>query len=148
MLEKKILNDLAEALKKGDKVRVSALRLAISDMKNRKIEDRAKELEDDKVIQVLQKMLKKNKESIEQFEKGSRPDLVEKEKQEMAVLSGYIPAAMDAQELENLVSEVITDLKAETVKDMGKVMKEVVARVKGRSDGQAISDIVKNKLNK
>ena len=104
-------------------------------------------MSDEKVIAVIQKMLKKGKESVEQFEKGGRQDLVEKEKQEMSVLSEFIPVMMTSGELEKIVSDVVAELKTTSVKDMGKVMKEVMARAKGRADGQAVSAMVKSKLN-
>jgi hypothetical protein len=148
MTEKELQDALKNALKSGDKVSMSALRLLISEIKYRKIEDLVKgELAEDKILGVLNKMMKRYKESIEQFSAGGRQDLVEKEKAEMAVLVKYIPAQMSDEEALAIVVSAIQETGAASIKDMGKVMKLTLERAKGRADGSMVSRIVKEKLS-
>ena len=148
MTEKELQDALKNALKSGDKVSMSALRLLISEIKYRKIEDLVKgELAEDKILGVLNKMMKRYKESIEQFSAGGRQDLVEKEKAEMAVLVKYIPAQMSDEEALAIVVSAIQETGAVSIKDMGKVMKLTLERAKGRADGSMVSRIVKEKLS-
>ena len=146
MLEEKMQDVLKEALKSGQKAKVSVIRMLISEINNKKIADQVKELEDEKVIGVIQKMARKYKESIEQFTEGKRQDLVDKETEELKVLEEYLPEEISREELEKIVSEVIEKAGATSPKDMGTVMGEIMGRVKGRADGKLISDIVKEKL--
>ena len=146
MLEKNIQKALEGALKGGEKVKLSVLRMLISEIKNKKIADRVKELEDEKVIALIQKMVRQHKESIEQFKQGSREDLVSKETAEMEVLKAYLPEEMSQEQLASIISEAISETGAASPKDMGKVMQAVMARVKGRADGKVISKMVSEKL--
>ena len=148
MLEQKMNEQIITAMKDGDKVTISTLRMAVSEIKNKKIEDRVKELSDEKVISVLQKMVKKYKESIDQFQKGNRQDLVDKETEEMEVLLKFLPEAMSSEEMERLVCEAIVQTGASAIKDMGKVMGLVLSLSKGRADGKTVSELVKQKLSK
>lgn len=148
MLEKNIQKNLEEALKGGKKVKVSVLRMLISEIKNKKIADRVKEeLGDDKVISLIQKMVRQHQESIEQFKQGGREDLVNKETEEMNLLKEYLPEALSEEELTGIIMEVIKEKNASSMKDMGSVMNAVMERVKGRADGKTISRIVKEKLS-
>jgi hypothetical protein len=147
MLETKIIEHMKEAMKGGNKVALSVLRLAVSELKNKKIEDRVKELSDEKVISVLQKMLKRYKESIEQFRKGNRQDLVEKETTEMKVIEQFLPEQMSADEMDKLVKDTIGETGASSIRDMGKVMALISSRAGGRVDGRTVSELVKNKLS-
>lgn len=149
MLENKINDMLKEALKARKEVEVSVLRMLIADVKNRKIEERVKDqLEDEKVINVIQKMVKKHKESIENFKKGGREDLVKKETEEMAVLEEFLPEEISPEELSKIVEEAIASAGATSPKDMGAVMKLVMGKVSGRADGKEVNRIVASKLNK
>jgi len=147
MLEVKISEDLKTSLKEGDKTSVSALRMLISEIKNRKIEKIAKSLDDADVIALVQKMIRQHKESIEQFRQGKREDLVKKETDEMAALEKYLPAQMTEKELDGIIAQVISDLGASSAKDMGSVMKEVMKKTSGMADGKVISQKVKEKLS-
>ena len=147
MLEKEITDALKAALKEGDKVKVSTLRMLIAEIKNKKIAEKASELDDDSIIALLQKMVRKHKESIEQFKAGGREDLVSKETQEMAVLEKYLPEMISEEELARVVAEEIEKAGAASPKDMGTVMGAVMARVKGRADGKVISALVREKLS-
>ena len=147
MLEAKISDDLKTALKSGDKIKVSVLRMFISDLKNRKIADKVKDLDDEIVTAVMKKMAKRYADSIDQFKQAGRDDLVEKETSELRVLKEYLPESMPEEELSGIVSEVIKELGAESQKDMGTVIKNVLGRVSGRADGKDVSRIVKEKLS-
>jgi len=146
MLEEKIQSDMKEALKAGDKDKVSTLRMVMSEMKNKKIEDGTEELDDAKVVSLMQKKARQHKESIEKFREGGRDDLAEKETRELAVIEEYLPEEMAEEELTGIISGVIEETGASSARDMGRVMKEVISRVQGRADGKVISRIVKEKL--
>ncbi|MFH1665740.1 MAG: GatB/YqeY domain-containing protein [Candidatus Omnitrophota bacterium] len=148
MLKDDIRKRLTQALKNRETVRISVLRMLISDVRNREIADREKELGDEKVLDVIRKMVKRHKESIEQFRQGGRQDLVDKEEEEMKVVEEYLPEQMTEAELEKVISEVIKGTGAVTPTDMGKVMGSVMDRVKGRADGKLISRMVREKLGK
>jgi len=148
MTEKEIQDALKQSLKSGNKVATSALRLFVSEIKYKKIEDLIKgDIPEDKIVGVLNKMMKRYKESIEQFGAGGRQDLVDKEKAEMDILAKYLPAQLSDVEVSKIVAEAITESGASSVKDMGKVMKLALERVKGRADGSLISKLVKEKLS-
>lgn len=146
MLEKDIQNLLKEAMKAGDKTKVSVFRMLLSDIRNKKIEERVDDLGEDGVLSVMQKTAKRHKESIEKFKEGSRDDLVEKETQELAIIEEYLPEELAEEELAKIVSEAIERTGAQGQKDMGRVMGEVMGQVKGRADGSIINKIVREKL--
>ncbi|MFH1878774.1 MAG: GatB/YqeY domain-containing protein [Candidatus Omnitrophota bacterium] len=146
MLEKTISEQLKCALKSRDTVRVSVLRMLISEMKNKKIADIVKELDDDKIIGIIHKMVRQHKESIEQFKRGNREDLVEKEFEELKILEEFLPEPVTREELEKIVMEAISQAGAVSLKDMGEVMKSVMDKTGGRADGKEISGLVREKL--
>lgn len=146
MLKERIDKELKEAMKAKDQVKVSALRMLKSEMQKVAIEKR-EELKDDAITKVIQKSVKQRKESIEQFEKGNRADLAEKEKKELAVLESFLPEMISEDKLKEIVTAVISELGASTKKDMGRVMKEVLARAKGAADGKMVSQIVSGLLS-
>lgn len=145
-LEERLIEDMRAALKDGQKVRVSVLRMAIAAVKNRKIDLMADSLEDKDVIALLQKTVRQHKESIDKFGVGGRDDLVAQETEEMAILEGYLPKQMSAGELAVIVDEAINRTGATSLKDMGAVMNDVMSVVKGRADGKAISSVAREKL--
>jgi uncharacterized protein YqeY len=145
-LEEKLNADLKQALKSGEKMKISAIRLVLNEIKNKKIAEKAEGLDDAKVTGIIQKMAKQRKESIEQFKNGGRDDLVKKETEELSILEEYMPEQLSAEELEKIVSEIIASTGASTMKDMGKVMAEVRERTGGSADGKTVSEIVKKKL--
>ena len=134
------------ALKTQDKTRLSALRMLRSGLKNKEVERRGK-LEDAEILSVIKGLIRQGKEAVEQFEKGVRPDLSEKEKAEIEIFSAFLPTQATPEELEESINQIILDLKASGIKDMGKVMKAAVARLAGRAEGQAIQAIVKQRLS-
>ena len=148
MLEEKILNDYKNAMKDKDAVKSSTLSFLRAEMINVAIEKRKKLLDDPDVIGVIKKQIKQHQDSIEQFQKGNRQDLVDKETKELEILKLYLPPELPAEEIKKIIEEVIATTGAQDMKDMGRVMKEANAKIAGRADGKLISDLVKERLNK
>ena len=148
MMENKILEHLKRALKGGEKTKVSVLRMLISEMKNKKIADKTKELADESVIAIIKKTVRRHNESIAKFAEGNRVDLVEKETEEKGILEEYLPKEMDLEELKSIILEIIKETEASSIKDMGAVMKAIAIRTKGASDGKMASEIVRKELTK
>jgi uncharacterized protein len=145
-LREQILNDIKEAMKNKQAERLSALRMLQSAVKNKEIELRPNTITDSDIFDVIKKMVKQRKESIEQFQAAGRTDLAEKESAEADMLSLYLPAQMSEQQIQAIVESVIKDLNASSQKDMGAVMKEAIARCKGSADNKIVSQIIKTKL--
>jgi uncharacterized protein YqeY len=135
-------NDMKHAMKSGETVKLSVIRMAISAIKLMEIDKKLSKVEDSDVANIIQKQIKQHKDSIEQFEKGNRKDLADKERAELAVLEAYMPKQMSEEELAALVKEVINDIGAKSKADTGKVMKAVLEKAKGRADGKSVSQIV------
>jgi len=148
MLEENIFNDYQGAMKSKDKIKSSTLSFLRSNMMNEAIRLKKKSLEDKEVIGVIKRLIKQHQDSIEQFKKGGREELVEKESKELEILKSYLPPELSEDEIKKIIEEVITELKAESPKDMGRVMKEVMARVGSQADGKLVSELVKQRLNK
>ena len=144
-LKAQLLQDMKDAMRARDKLRLSTIRMINSLIKNAEIEKRG-ELTDDEIIQLLMKYAKQRKEAIEMYEKGGRQDLVEKEKAELAVVESYLPKQMSEEEIRELVKEAIEATGASSPKDIGKVMQHVMPKVKGRADGSVVNKIVREML--
>jgi len=144
-LAERLYSDYKEALKAGHAVKVSVLRMAKAAIKNREIE-RGSPLTDEEIYSVLGIIVKRNKESIEQFSKASRYDLVRKEEEELEVIQPYLPQQLLTDEVENLVMTAIKETGASGPVDFGKVMKVVMAKARGRADGKLVTDLVKRGL--
>jgi len=144
MLEK-LQNELKTSMKEKNELRTSVLRMLISEFKYAQIEKRGA-LDEAESIQVVQRAIKKRKESIDLFEKGGRPELAAKEQQELKILQEFAPAELDEAAIRNRIDEVIQELGATDKKDLGRVMKEVLARYKGQIDGKIAQKIVSEKL--
>ena len=145
-IKEQLKNDMKEAMKAKDKVKLSTIRMIMSLIKNAEIDKRG-ELTDEEIIGLLQKYAKQRKESIEMYEKGGRQDLVEKEKAELAIVESYLPEQLDENEIKNIVKSTIEEVGASSVKDMGKVMKAVMPKLRGRADGSVVNRIVKELLS-
>jgi len=145
-LSEKINSDLTAAMKAKDTVRLLVLRMAKAAMTHTAIEKKKDALEDQEVLDVLVKQVKQRRESIEAFDKAGRKDLSDKEKAELAVLEGYLPAQLTTEELQNLVLEAIQASGAKVKADMGKVMSILMPKVKGRADGKVLSSLIQSKL--
>jgi uncharacterized protein len=147
-LSDKILADFKDAMKRRDSVCVSVLSFLRAQMSYAALEKKKEALDDGEIVQVVKKLVKQHQDSIEQFSKGGRPDLVEKEEKELVVLKGYLPAEMSGEELAKIIDAAVAETGASGIRDMGKVMKEVMARAAGRADSKAISDKVKERLSR
>ena len=140
----RIDSDLKVAMKSSEKIRVSTLRMVKASLKNLEIEKG--ELSDDDVIGVLSTQAKQRRESISEFEKGGRQDLADRERKELAVILGYLPEQLSEEELAGIILENIKETGASSLKDMGRLMKSLMPRVKGRADGKLVSRKVKELL--
>ena len=145
MLIEKIKSDLNEALKAKNETKVSTLRFLLSAINNKTIELQ-RELIDEETIQVIAKQVKERKESIAAFSAAGREELASKEKDEMALLSIYLPQQLSEVEVEKIVNEVVSQLGATGPGDFGRVMSAVMARFKGQVDGNTVSALVKKSL--
>jgi uncharacterized protein YqeY len=144
-LEEKIQSDLHDAMRAHDETRKSALRMLIAAMKNAAIEAR-KPLDDDSIVTVIQKQVKQCRESIVEFRKGGREDLVSKEEGEMAVLEVYLPAQAGRDDIKSAARRVIAETGASGPREIGKVMPALTKEFAGRADGRLISEIVRELL--
>lgn len=149
-LKERIKQDLEKALKSKDELRLSVLRMLSSALHNREIEKRAKTgdevLTDEEQIAVLRSEVKKRKDAMAEFEKGGRGDLVEKETAELKILEKYLPPELGDEDIERIVREVKGNLGEITPRDFGRVMAEVMKRVRGQAGGDRVSAIVKHML--
>ena len=146
MLEETLDKDFLAAMKAQDKVKKEVLSFLRSQLKYVKIEKKVEKLADSDVAAVIQKQIKQRQDSIEQFTRGGRTDLVEKEKAEVVVLESYLPKGLSDEELKVLVKAAIAEVQAASVKDMGKVIKAVGEKAAGRADNKRISEFVKAAL--
>ena len=145
-LKQQIISDLTASMKAQDSARTSTLRMVKAGIVNREIE-KGGELDDDEMAKLLRSMVKQRKDSVEQFEKGGRPELAAKEQAEIEVIEDYLPQGASAAEIEQAVSAAISETGAASMKDMGKVMKAAQAALAGKNaDGRTVSEIVKAKL--
>jgi hypothetical protein len=146
LLRDKVNGDIAAAMKSKDPARLSALRMLKAAIMNKGIE-KSHDLDDAEVLQVVSSLVKQRRDSIEQFSKGGRTDLVEKESAEIKVLEEYLPPAASAADIDAAIAEAIAETGAASVKDMGKVMKAVMPRLAGKNaDGRAVNEAVRRKL--
>jgi uncharacterized protein YqeY len=137
---------IADAMRQRDPVRLTALRMLKAALTNREVE-RGRALDEPEALQVVASLVKQRKDSIEQFAKGGRQDLVDKEAAEIVVLDAYLPPAADTAAVERAVVEAIQETGAASPKDMGRVMKAVMAKLAGQSvDGKAVNELVRQKL--
>jgi len=141
-LNQRLETDMRSALKAGDSLRLSVLRMALSPIKMLAIEKNLKEVSDGEVVSILQRQIKQRRESISQFNKGNRPDLAEKETKELAILEAYMPKQLTDDELMEIVKLAISESGAVSRADMGKVMKLVMEKAKGKADGKIVNQFV------
>ena len=145
-LSKQIVADLTAAMKAQDAAKTSTLRMVKAAMMNRQIE-KGSELDDEEMQKLLRSLVKQRRDSIEQYEKAGRQELVDKEQAEIDVIDTYLPKAASQEEIEQVVAAVIAETGASSMKDMGKVMKAVQAALAGKNaDGRLVSEVVKAKL--
>ena len=144
-LKGKITDDMKSAMKAGEKDRLKAVRLILAAIKQIEVDTRT-ELDAAAVLSVLDKMVKQRRDSVEQFQKGGRDDLVNIELAEIAVIETYLPEQMSNEELDTLIGEVISATGAESIRDMGKVMGQIKSKAAGRADMGAVGAKVKARL--
>lgn len=146
-LHQRLDDDLKRAIKSSDKLKTSVLRMVKAAIKNRQVE-KQRELSEEEIISVILTLSKQRRESIELFSKGGREDLADKEKQEISILQSYLPGQLTQEELDRLIIESIQESSAEGVKDIGKVMRVLMPKVKGTADGKIVNQRVKELLEK
>ncbi len=142
----RLTEDMKSAMKAGETVRLGTIRLLRGQIKDAAIDKRA-DLTDDEMLGVLANAAKKRREAIEAYQNANRQDLAGKEEAELAVIQSYLPAALDAAEIEAIIDRAITEAGAQTSRDLGKVMPLVMSATKGRADGKMVSEMVRRKLS-
>jgi len=147
MLEDKIYQDYTQALRAKDRQKIDFLSLIRADIKNQAINLKKDKLEDDEVLAVLKKAQKKLQDAKESIAKSGRTDLIQGLEKELVILTEYLPKPLEEAQVLEIVSTVINELSASSIKDMGKVIKEVLARVGVRADSKKVSNLVKEKLS-
>ncbi|MDP3042118.1 MAG: GatB/YqeY domain-containing protein [Candidatus Omnitrophota bacterium] len=147
MLAEKIFNDYKEAMKARDTLKSSVLSFLRADMLNQATTMKKDKLLDAEVIVVIKKQIKQRQDSIQQFTSGGRLEAAEKEKKESEILKGYLPAELSAEQIKSLMEEAIISTGAKDIKDMGRLMKELTAKLAGQADGKLVSDLVKQRLS-
>ncbi len=146
MLKERLLQDFKEAMKEKNELKkntIMMVRAAILQIEK----DTQKELNDDAILEILAKEIKKRKDSLEDIEKSGREDLIKQVNDEMAIIKAYLPEELSMEELEKIIEEVIAETGATSMKDMGKVMQAAKAKTAGRADNKVINEIVKKKLS-
>jgi uncharacterized protein YqeY len=146
-LHQSLDDDLKRAMKSSDRLKTSVLRMVKAAIKNRQVE-KQRELSEEEIISVILTLSKQRRESIELFSKGGREDLADKEKQEISILQAYLPGQLTREELDRLIIESIQESSAEGMKDIGKVMRLLMPKVKGTADGKTVNQRVKELLEK
>lgn len=144
-MKNQILEDLKSAMKNKDKETLSVIRMVKGAIQMSEL-DKKRELTDDEVIGVISKEIKTRKEAIKEFEKGAREDLIQKNNAEIKILEKYLPKQLTKEELESVINKAFELVKPESIKDMGKVMKEVKPQVVGKADMGEVSKLIKEKL--
>ena len=142
----KLNKDMIEAMKAGDKNRLTVIRIVKAALKQEEI-DHKKEVNDDLLIDVVNKQIKIRKDSITEFEKGGRQDLIDATQKEIDILMAYLPEQLSHEEVVKIIDEIFEEVKPESMKDMGKVMGPAQAKLKGKADMKEVSTIIREKLN-
>jgi uncharacterized protein YqeY len=145
-IKQRLVDDIKQAMKDGDTVKRSILRLLMSSINNAEIAKRA-DLEDADILGIIAKEVRQHQESIESFKQGNRQDLVAKEEAEMAILQGYLPQQMTREEIVEAARQVMVEVGAQGPGDKGKVMKQLMPKLKGKADGKEINSIVTELLS-
>ena len=162
-LKDKLQSELKDSLKTGNSQKRTFLGMVLTSIKNREFEKRNKlsktqqdvakleeesKLNDEEIIEVISSEIKKRKDSVEQYQKGGRPELAEQEKKEAEMLMAYMPEQMSEDEVRSEVKKAVSEIGAKDIKEMGKVIGAVMAKIKGKADGQMVSRLVKEELSK
>jgi hypothetical protein len=145
-LEERLIEEMKQAMRSGDKLRLSTIRMIRAALKNKEIEVR-KKLDEEEIFRVIQGMLRRGEESVEQFRTGGRMDLVEKETKEMEILKSFLPQSLSQEEILTVIDQSIQEIQASSLKDLGKVMKSVMSKLEGKADGKLVNQWVKERLS-
>lgn len=146
MLER-ITNDIKEAMKSKDTLRLQTLRMLKGSIDLERINKKLEKVSDEDIIVIIGKQIKTRKESIVEFEKGNRQDLIDQTNEEIKILSSYMPEQLSEEEIIDIIDNIIKEVNATSIKDMGSVMKEASSKLKGKADMSLVSSIIKNKLS-
>jgi hypothetical protein len=144
-LKERLNRELGQSMKAGEKIKVSTIRMILAGIKNAEIAKRG-ELDEDELLSVLAREAKRRKEAIEEFKKGNRQDLVDKETQELKVIESYLPEQLSEEDVRKIITEVMQEVGASSPGDLGRVMGRVMPRLKGRADGKLVNQIVREAL--
>ena len=144
-LKQRLADELKEAMKNKDQLRKNVITMIRADIKQIEVDKRV-ELTDDDIIEIVAKQAKQRRDSIEEFEKGGREDLIDQAKQEVNVLMEYLPEQLSEEEIETILREVIAEIGAASMKDMGKIMAAAMPKLKGRADGKVVNQTVRKIL--
>ncbi len=146
-LQDRLIGEMKEAMKAGDTLKVSVIRMLRSSIKNKEIEKgKSQALSDSDIIDLISSAIKQRRDSVEQFAKGGRTDLVEKEEMEIQILKTYLPTPLTEEELRRMIGETLRESGATVSQDLGRVMKAIMPKVVGRADGAAVSKLVREML--
>lgn len=146
-LAERLEDEMKSALRAGDKLRLSVIRMARAAVKNKEIEDRGK-LDDGAIVKVISGLVKKGEESLGHFQQANRSDLIEKQEEELKVLRSFLPQPLSREEILTLIEETVKETKALDMRDLGKVMKSLMPKIAGRADGKAVQQMVREKLSR
>ena len=145
-LEERLIDEMKEAMKSNDKLRLSTIRMIRSAAKNKEIEQRQK-LNDEDIQRVIQGMIRRGEDSLEQFRAGGRMDLVEKESKELEILRSFLPQSLSQEDILKMIDQSVEEVQASSLKDLGKVMKSVMPKLQGKADGKLVNQLVKERLS-
>lgn len=144
-IKDQLMQDLKEAMKNKEDVRKSVITLIRAAVKQREVDERV-ELSEEQVQDIIAKQLKQRRDSLEEFKKAGREDLIEQTQKEIEIITTYLPAQLSIEEIKTLVDEAIAETGATSVKDMGKIMSVLNPKTKGRADGKVVNEVVRKKL--
>ncbi len=146
-LKERLMSDLKDAMREGDQHRKDAIRMVRAAIKNREIELQ-REIEDEEVIEIISQEVKLRREAIEMFEKAGRDDLVNREKVQLAVLLSYMPEQLSREEIEKVVQDIVEDINATSIRQLGPVMGKAMAELKGRAEGNVVNEVAREILSR
>jgi len=146
-LKQQITDDMKDAMRSGNKVRLGTIRLIQAAIKQIEVDERIEALDDDRILACLDKMCKQRRESITQYEKAERHDLSDVEKAELVIIQEFLPAALSEEEITEMITSAINETGASGIRDMGKVMGILKPKMQGRADMGKVSGAIKAKLN-
>lgn len=146
-LQSKISEDVKNALRNQEKLKLSVLRMLLASIKNRIIELKNKELPDEQIVAVIGSEIKKRRDAVYEFEKVGRQDAADAEKDEISILMDYMPAQLTEDQIISLIDNTISELSIESIKDLGKLMKSLMPKTRGKADGTLVSKLVRKKLD-